>query len=422
MGRSLSKLSVKEVKSIKRVGRHSDGGGLYLQVRKTGSKYWLFKYKKKNKVTELGIGSVNYITLLEARKKAAYFRERVRKNLPLVEIEEVVARDRTFFECLEAYLETKEVVWTNEKHKTQWHMTLKVYAKPLHKLSVQDIKTPHILKILKPMWLTKNETASRLRARIEAVIDYAKAMGWKSGENPAVLKGNLGLLLPEYSRTKNIQHHAALEVNKMPDFMRDLRGREAIVARLLEFIILTASRSGEARHATWSEINFEERIWRLSSERMKMKKAHTVPLCSSVLSLLKELQDIFPHEPDDLIFRNPVNMKPYSYNATRALLQRMRNERLTTHGFRSTFRDWAGDNTDHQRETIEAALAHSLKNKAEAAYRRSTALEKRRVLMQDWDNYCSNKVTLKANKTDKTVVLEMKIQQLENKIKELESA
>ncbi len=422
MGRSLSKLSVKEVKSIKRVGRHSDGGGLYLQVRKTGSKYWLFKYKKKNKVTEVGIGSADYITLLEARRKATYFRERVRENLPLVEIEEVVVRDRTFLECLEAYLETKEVVWTNEKHKAQWHMTLKIYAKPLHKLCVQDIKTPHVLRVLKPIWLTKNETASRLRARIEAVIDYAKAMGWKSGENPAVLKGNLGLLLPEYSRTKNIKHHKALEVNRMPAFMRDLRNREAIAARLLEFIILTAARSGEARHAVWSEISYDEKIWCLSSERMKMKKAHTVPLCSSAISLLNDLQEIVPDEPDDLIFRNPVNMKPFSYNATRALLQRMRNEHLTTHGFRSTFRDWAGDNTDHQRETIEAALAHSLKNKAEAAYRRSTALEKRRVLMQDWDNYCSNKITLKPNATDTTAVLEMKIRQLENKIKELEAA
>ena len=265
-------------------------------------------------------------------------------------------------------------------------MTLKKYARPLHDMEITDIKTGHVLNILEPMWLTKNETASRLRGRIEAVMDYAKAMGWREGENPALWRGNLKLLLPEYSRIKNIKHHAALSIEDMPQFMTDLREREAIVARLLEFIILTAARSGEARFATWDEIDFEEKVWRVSSERMKMGKDHEVPLSNGALKLLRDLEE---YSAGGYIFEHPIKRKAISINATRALIQRMRKERLTTHGFRSTFRDWAGDRTYHQREVIEAALAHRLKDKAEAAYRRSTALEKRRNLMQDWDDYCS---------------------------------
>ena len=217
---------------------------------------------------------------------------------------------------------------------------------------------------------------------------YAKAMGWREGENPALWRGNLKLLLPEYSRVKNIKHHAALPVEDMSQFMIDLRDREAIVARLLEFIILTASRSGEARFATWDEIDLDEKVWRISSERMKMSKDHEVPLSKGAIQLIREMEK---YSAGGYIFEHPIKRNAFSINATRALLQRMRTEKLTTHGFRSTFRDWAGDRTYHQREVIEAALAHRLKDKAEAAYRRSTALEKRRKLMQDWDDCCSGR-------------------------------
>jgi len=259
-------------------------------------------------------------------------------------------------------------------------------------MSITDIRTPHVLSVLRPMWLSKNETASRLRGRIEAVLDYAKAMGWRSGENPALWRGNLKLLLPQYSRTQNIKHHAALPYEDMQIFMSDLRMREATVARLLEFIILTAARSGEARFSTWDEVNFEKRVWTLSAERMKMSKPHIVSLSNSCCKLLTTIFENSSPQQTDYIFKHPTRNKPFSVNATRSLLKRMRDERLTTHGFRSTFRDWTGDKTYHQRETIEAALAHTIKNKAEAAYRRSTALEKRRSLMQDWDDFCSGKI------------------------------
>ena len=422
MPRPLYKLTVKKIKVLSSVGRYSDGGGLYLHVRKTGSKYWIFKFKKNNKVTEKGIGSLEMVSLCEARDQARIYRERLHAGEPLDEIEEVKVRERTFLECLEDYLATKEVVWKNDKHRAQWHMTLKVYARPLHKLNVNHIKTPHVLKVLKPIWLNKNETASRTRARIEAVIDYAKAMGWKTGDNPAVMKGNLGLLLPAYSRAKNIKHHKALEFEEMPKFLSNLRQREAFVARLLEFIILTASRSGEARFATWSEMDFEKGLWTLSADRMKMSKEHVVPLSKSAITLLNNIKLIFPYAPHDLVFPNPRNMKPFSINATRALLKRMSDENLTTHGFRSTFRDWAGDKTYHRREIIEAALAHRLKDKAEAAYRRSTALEKRKQLMQDWDNYCTYGVLPQVSNVNDQLALVEKINQLEAKIKSMEAA
>lgn len=386
MSRITNKLNISKVKSISKAGRHSDGGGLYLKVRKSGSKAWIFMHKKSGKVTELGLGSIEHLGLADARDRARELRERATAGLSLIPEQEKVEETPTFLDVVVKVLNSKDATWKNDKTRAQWHMTLKEYAKPLHDLKVTDITTPHVLRILEPMWLTKHETASRLRGRIEAVMDYAKAMGWRSGENPALWRGNLSLLLPAYSKTKNIKHHAALDVEKIPKFMAELRSREAKVARLLEFIILTAARSGEARFATWDEINFEKRIWTLSAERMKMSKAHVVPLSNRAYELIEYL---YKYRIGELIFWHPMNGRAFSINATRALLQRMTDERLTTHGFRSTFRDWAGDHTLHQRETIEAALAHSIKDRAEAAYRRSTAIEKRRILMQDWADYCA---------------------------------
>ena len=380
MSRYSNRLTIAKARSLNKPGRHSDGSGLYLRVRRSGSKSWIFQHGKNGKYREIGLGSFDMVSLAEARMKAKALSERLYKGLPLVEVVEHSETTPTFIQCVDTFLAAKEAGWKNDKHRAQWHMTLKKYAKPLHNMEVTEIKTAHVLKILEPMWLTKNETYSRLRGRIEAVMDYAKAMGWREGENPALWRGNLKLLLPEYSRVKNIKHHAALPVEDMPQFMIDLRDREAIVARLLEFIILTASRSGEARFATWDEIGLDEKVWRISSERMKMSKG-----------AIQLIRDMEKYSAGGYIFEHPIKRNAFSINATRALLQRMRTEKLTTHGFRSTFRDWAGDRTYHQREVIEAALAHRLKDKAEAAYRRSTALEKRRKLMQDWDDYCSGR-------------------------------
>lgn len=390
MSRHVHRLTVAEARAIRKPGRHSDGAGLYLRVRKSGSRSWIFQHGKNGKYSEIGLGSFDHVTLADARAKSKDLADRVHKGLPLVEIVPDDEQVPTFLECVERFLEAKECGWKNDKHRAQWHMTLKKYGKPLHNMEVTDIRTAHVLNVIEPIWLSKNETASRLRGRIEAVMDYAKAMGWRSGENPAGWRGNLKLLLPQYSKVKHVKHHAAMSVEDIPAFMRELRERKAIVARLLEFIILTAARSGEARFATWDEIDLERGVWTVPKVRMKMGKEHQVPLSSSVLSLLENMKI---YSSGGYIFEHPIKTDAFSINATRALLKRMREERLTTHGFRSTFRDWAGDKTYHQRELIESALAHRLKDKAEAAYRRSSALEKRRHLMQDWDDYSAGMPT-----------------------------
>ena len=343
--------------------------------------------KKNGKRAEIGIGAYDDFTLVQAREAAQKLRTKVIKGASpkqLRSIEETVIPN--FLECCEIFMASKETGWKNEKHRAQWHMTLKKYAKPLHHIPVDKIETPDVYKILHPMWLSKHETASRLRGRIEAVLDYGKAMGWRSGENPAVWRGNLKLILPHYSKTRNVKHHPSLPFEELKSFYRLLVSREALVARLLEFIILTACRSGEARDAKWGEINFKEMTWTIPAERMKMCKEHTVPLSTRALQILMDLNKF---NSKGYIFIHPTRKIPFSSNATRALLKRMNFGHITTHGFRSTFRDWAGDQTNHQRETIENALAHGLKNRAEAAYRRSTALGKRRILMEEWWNYCN---------------------------------
>lgn len=396
MSRVSNKLSITKVRSNLKPGRHGDGAGLYLKVRKSGSKSWIFMNYKNGKMSELGLGSLDDISLVEARDLAHKLRERIRAGLPLVEEQIEVKKPPIFIDCAKTFLATKETGWKNEKHRAQWHMTLNVYAAPLHNLLVSEITTPDVVNVLKPIWLSKQETASRLRGRIEAVLDYAKAMGWRTGENPAVWRGNLKLILPQYSKARNVKHHPALAFEVMNSFYSRLQSREALVARLLEFTILTASRSGEARNAKWNEINLKNMTWTIPAERMKMHKEHIIPLSTRAMQILGELKQ---YSVDDYIFAHPIRKLPFSSNATRALLKRMGYGHVTTHGFRSTFRDWAGDQTNHQRETIENALAHGLKNRAEAAYRRSTALGKRRMLMEEWWDYCDGMDT-KQNQVD----------------------
>ena len=384
MARTLNKLTVTQIRSITKPGRHSDGGGLYLKVRKSGSRAWVFISKRNGREKELGLGAADSISLADVREIAASLRKKSNEGAPL-ESQQKPITVPTFKDCMEQFLATKEQGWKSEKHRAQWRMTLGKYAKPLHKMLLTEITTPDVLKILEPIWLTKHETASRLRGRIEAVLDYGKAMGWRTGENPAVWRGNLRILLPHYSKARNVKHHAAVPFEDMPEFMPFLRSREAITARLLEFIILTAARSGEARNATFDEIDVNARTWTIPRERMKMGREHIVPLSNRAFEVVIAQAEF---RAGDLIFSNPNLNRAFDVNATRMLLKRMDCGHFTTHGFRSTFRDWAGDKTLHQRETIEAALAHGIKDKAEAAYRRSSALEKRRDLMQDWASYC----------------------------------
>ncbi|NNC36455.1 MAG: site-specific integrase [Acidimicrobiales bacterium] len=387
--RSLNKLTVTQARSMSKPGRYSDGGGLYLRVLNSGSKSWTLRLKVNGRDREIGLGPYKDVGLADARVLAERHRTDAKSGIdPLSRKTEPA--EKTFIECVNDFLKTKESGWTNEKHRAQWYMTLNIYAKPLHKLMVSDIKTPDVLRVLQPIWLSKHETASRLRGRIEAVLDYAKAMDFRTGENPAVWRGNLKLILPHYSKTRNVKHHPALPFDEIKHFYSLLTAREALVARLLEFTILTACRSGEARDATWDEINFQDMTWTVPAERMKMCKEHIVPLSTRAIQILTDLSE---YNVDKHVFQHPIRKTPFSSNATRALLQRMGYGHITTHGFRSTFRDWAGDQTNHQRETIENALAHGLKNRAEAAYRRSTALGKRRMLMEDWWNYCAGTIS-----------------------------
>lgn len=384
MGRTLNKLTMTQVRSNKKVGKLSDGGGLYMRTRDSGTKTWIFISKQSGRNRQLQLGKVGIMTLGEAREAASRMREKVERGESL-EPKREINYDVTFKECVTAFLDTKSVGWQNEKHIGQWYSTLDTYAKPIHRLQVSEISTKDIFHILNPIWMTKHETASRLRGRIEAVLDYGKAMGWREGDNPAQWRGALKPLLPHFSKARNVKHHAALEYTRVADFVKELYNREATVALLLEFIILTACRSGEARFSKWEEVDFDNRVWVIPAERMKMGKEHTVPLSDRAYEILWNLSKL---QFGNYIFSHPTKRDAFSVNATRMLIQRIHGyPKMTTHGFRSTFRDWAGDETLHQRETIESALAHSLKDRAEAAYRRSTALAKRRALMQDWADY-----------------------------------
>lgn len=386
MARAIHKLTVTQVKALHKPGRHSDGGGLYVNVTKTGTKSWLFMWRNGQRRKEMGLGSFPAITVANARSKAAEYREAVANGKdPIYERKKLA--EPHFLECFEEFITAKEDGWNNHKHRQQWHMTLTRYGRSLHPMKVSQIKTPDVLAVLKPIWSDKYETASRLRGRIEAVLDYAKAMGWRSGENPAIWRGNLKSLLPTPAHARLVRHHPAMDIKSMPQFMVDLQKRDAFTARLLEFIILTACRSGEAREARWSEFDLENQVWTIPASRMKTSKEHVVPLSSRALEILNECSEF---SDGVLVFPNLKNQKACSVNATRSLLHRMGLENITTHGFRSTFRDWAGDETNFQHETIESALAHVIKNKAEAAYRRGNALEKRRKLMQAWADYCGS--------------------------------
>lgn len=385
MARSRHKLTATQARSAIEPGRYSDGGGLYLNITSSGSKSWTYMWSRQKRRREMGLGSYSDVTLAKARELAEAARQCVLDGGDPI-LERRKTSEPIFVDCVNTFLEAKEAGWKNAKHRYQWRSTLMTYAKPLHNRRVSQITTPDVLDILQPIWLSKHETASRLRGRIEAVLDYAKAMGWRDGENPAIWRGNLKSLLPAYKKAEHVEHLPAMEIDELPIFMAALRARDAISARLLEFIILTCARSGEARGAKIDEFDFKRAVWTIPGIRMKMGKPHTVPLSDRALEIATTFADM---PLGDYLFTNPRGRKEFSVNATMALLRRMGRDDVTTHGFRSTFRDWAGDRTHAQRETIEAALAHGLKDKVEAAYRRSTAIEKRRILMQSWADYCS---------------------------------
>ena len=383
MARAIHKLTDRGCKAASGVQLLSDGGGLYLNISKAGSKSWSFIWRKGAKRNEMGLGGYPAVSLAQARTRAAECRELVADgHNPIAERrkEEVP----TFGACADAFIASMEGQWKNDKHRAQWRMTLETYAAPIRKESVSEVNTDDVLRVLQPIWQKRPETASRLRGRIERVLDFAKVRGWRSGENPALWRGHLAHILP--ARTARSRgHHAAMPYVEVPSFFALLHEHDAIAARALEFLILTAARSGEVREATWDEIDFEAGVWFVPGERMKMGKPHRVPLSGPALRLLDGLYQL---RVSDFIFPGQKAARPMSNMAYAMLMRRIQLGHFTVHGFRSAFRDWAGDETSFPRELAEQALAHQIGNEVERAYRRSDALNKRRELMDAWAEFC----------------------------------
>jgi integrase len=329
-------------------------------------------------------------TLAGAREKAREKRDQIEKGIDPIAYKQAkksalaaaVAGAMTFSDATKAYIAVKEAGWKNAKHGDQWRNTLATYADPIiGKVYVGSIEKEHILKILSPIWTTKTETASRLRGRIESVLDWATVSGYRKGENPARWRGHLDVLLAAPNDVRAVEHHAALDWREVGAFMAALREREGMAARMLEFAILTAARSGEVRGATWAEFDLPGAVWTIPAVRMKAKKEHRIPLSDAAVKVLEAL----PRD-GETVFESPTG-KQFSDAAMSKLLERMGRSDITGHGFRSSFRDWAGETTAYPREVIEHALAHQLKDKAEAAYARGSMFEKRRRLMDEWARF-----------------------------------
>jgi integrase len=377
------RLSARKVETAK-PGKYSDGGNLYLIASTTGSRKWVLRFTWRGRPKEMGLGSADDVPLADAREKAEAARRQIAKGLNPIDERKRGAAIPTFGAFADDVLESLSAGFRNEKHKAQWRMTLEKYAAPLRTQAVDSIATDDVLAVLKPIWLEKPETASRLRGRVEKVLDAAKAKGIRHGENPARWRGHLDHLLPRPSKLTR-GHHAAMAYETVPAFIGQLRDREATAALALEFCILTAARSGEVLGAKWSEIDLEKKLWTVPAVRMKAGREQRVPLSPRAVSMLKGLKQL---KLGGYVFAGQKADKPLSSMAMEMILRRMQVQNATVHGFRSSFRDWAGNVSSFPREITEAALAHVIGDKAEQAYRRGDALEKRRKLMEAWAAYC----------------------------------
>jgi integrase len=395
MARRLNRLTAVEVRGIGQKGMYHDGGGLYLQVSTSGTKSWIFRFTLDGRAREMGLGPVHAIPLADVRKRAAECRRMRLDGIDPIEARSEhrswkkleAARAMTFDTCAAAYIEAHNASWGNAKHREQWRNTLSSYAGPVFgSLPVQSIDVGLVMKALEPIWHTKPETASRLRGRIEAVLDWATVRSYRKGENPARWRGHLDKFLPARAKIQKVQHHPALPYHEMADFIAALREQEGIAARALEFLILTAARTGEIIGAQWDEVDLDGKIWVVPGARMKAGREHRVPLSAPALAILKQMKEI---RESDFVFPGGKKNQPLSNMAMLALLKRMGRDDLTAHGFRSTFRAWAAERTNFPREVVEMALAHTIESKVEAAYRRGDLFQKRRQLMEAWARFCT---------------------------------
>ena len=392
MVRALHRLSNLRVERAKRPGMYADGGSLYLRVAEGGSKQWIFRYTVNGRNRDMGLGPVHTLTLAEARERATEARKLrldgidpiANKRARVAALRAADAKAKTFADCVKGFIEDNESSWTSVKHRRQWETSLIKYAYPiLGSLPVAAIDTPLVLRVLKPIWDAKRETASRLRGRIENVLGWATVHHYRSGDNPARWNGLLEHALPAVVKG---DHHAALPYTQVASFMQALRKDTGIVARALEFITLTAVRLGEASGATWDEIDLEAKTWTIPASRMKADQEHRVPLSDAAISVLKTVREI---RQSDYVFAGFKPGRPIGGDALRELIKKLAGADVTVHGLRTTFRDWAAEQTNVQREVAEVALAHAIPDAVEAAYRRGDLFDKRRKLMGAWAAYCA---------------------------------
>lgn len=401
LSNTLTPLAVKNAKP----GRHADGAGLHLLVKPSGARSWVYRFMLNGKSRDVGLGAAGQgeMSLADARDEAAALRRKVKAGIdPLEErardaAEALAAAQAakvagtTFRDVAAAYVAANEDSWRNPKHRQQWRNTLDTYVYPvIGDLPVGEVETAHVLTILEPIWKGKAETASRIRGRIETVLDSAKARGYRQGENPARWRGHLAQILPARTRLSR-GHHKAIPYEEIPAFVRALRAREAVAALALEFVILTASRSGEVIGATWEEVDLSKAMWTVPAVRMKAAKEHRVPLSSRAVEILEGLKPL----ASDWLFPG-AKCGRLSGMAMGMLMRRMKVD-ATVHGFRSGFRDWAAERTGYAHEVAEMALAHTIENKVERAYRRGDLFDKRRQLMDDWATYCATGKSLDAS-------------------------
>ncbi|MGH6680699.1 MAG: tyrosine-type recombinase/integrase [Bradyrhizobium sp.] len=394
MARPEKLLTGRRVETTKAPGLHADGGGLYLHVTKTGAKSWIFRWRCDGRLRDMGLGPLRVVSLAEARDRALGCRKlvygggdpiderRAQRQAARLDATRII----TFAECAKAYIASHQAGWRNPKHAAQWPSTLAAYAYPvLGELPVQAIDTALAMKAIDPIWMTKPETASRVRGRIEAVLDWATARGYRQGENPARWKGHLENLLPKKTKVRPVEHHAALPYAELPVFMAELRQQQGVAARSLEFAILTAARTGEVIGTRWAEIDFAVRLWTVPPERMKAGREHRVPLSDAAAAIVENMSAL---RIGEYVFPGQRADRPLSSMAMLMLLRRMGHGDLTTHGFRSTFSDWVAERTAVPAEVREMALAHTVGDKVEAAYRRGDLFAKRRQLAEAWARYC----------------------------------
>ena len=390
MARAKNKLTALQAKT-KKPGRYGDGAGLYLIVAATGGRKWVYRFSLNGKVTEAGLGSADAVALADARDRADEARRCVARGQNPIERKKEAARAAagkpTFGQVADELISSKESGWRSARHREQWRSTLEADAGPLREKPVDTIVTADILAVLRPIWQSKSVTASRVRGRIEAVLDAARASGHipENTANPARWRGHLDKLLAKPQKLAG-GHHAAMPFDQVPAFVERLRAQKGVAALLLEFIILTAARRGEARGARWSEFDLKAKIWTVPASRMKGNREHRVPLCERAVEIVEEMAKA---KVSDFIFPGTKPGMSLSIMALDMLLRRMKADQFTVHGFRSSFRDWAGECTSFPREVAEAALAHAVGDEVERAYRRGDALEKRRKLMQAWAQYLS---------------------------------